>query len=716
MPATSASRYGRAVVTEPTPAKKTTARRTAARTATTTADRTRAAAVGTDLSGRRVGRIPVLDVTPRVDDSTWAARAVVGEAVPVRATVFREGHDALAATAVLLAPDGTERTRARMVELSPGSDRYGAWLVPDATGDWTFRVEGAADVYATWEHNATVKVAAGVDVDLMIAEGEVVLGRVLELARAAADTAGVHLLQDALAALQDSSRPAAARLAPATGEEVHDVALRHPVLELVTPSAPQRLRVERELALFSAWYELFPRSEGARFDDDTQQWVSGTFRTATERLPAVAAMGFDIVYLPPVHPVGEVNRKGRNNTLDPRPGDPGSPWAIGSRHGGHDAIHPDLGDEADFAHFVAGARAVGLEVALDFALQCAPDHPWATAHPEWFTTRLDGTIAYAENPPKKYQDIYPVNFDNDPEGIYAESLRLLELWISRGVTVFRVDNPHTKPVEFWEWLIGRVNAAHPEVIFLAEAFTRPQMMRTLGKVGFQQSYTYFTWRTSKQELTDYVTELATESAHYMRPSFWPSTPDILHAFLQYGGPAAHRLRAVLAATLVPSWGIYAAYELGEHVARPGAEEYIDNEKFEYRPRDWAAAQRDGRSLAPLLTRLNEIRRAHPALQRLRGITFHRTDDDQVIAYSRHVPAEHSPTGEADTVLVVVNLDPHGVRETHVHVDSTTLGLPEHAGYSVQDLLSGHSYGWGGYNYVRLDPYDTTAHVFAVRAH
>ncbi|WP_380168779.1 maltotransferase domain-containing protein [Jannaschia sp. R86511] len=676
----------------------------------------RATPAPVDLSGRRAGRIPVLDVTPRVDDGTWPARAVVGEAVPVRATVFREGHDALAATAVLTAPDGTEKARVAMTEIAPGSDRYGAHLVPDATGDWTFHVEGASDVYATWEHNATVKIAADVDVDVMLAEGVPVLRRAVELARAAGDTGAVDLLEDAVTALLDTARPVGARLAPAVGPEVEAVVRRHPVLDLVTASAPLRLRVERERALFSAWYEFFPRSEGARYDEQERRWVSGTFRTAAERLPAVAAMGFDIVYMPPIHPVGEVNRKGRNNTLEPGPGDPGSPWAIGSRHGGHDAIHPDLGDEDDFAHFVARAKDLGLEVALDFALQAAPDHPWATTHPEWFTTRIDGTIAYAENPPKKYQDIYPVNFDNDPEGIYAESLRLLELWISRGVTVFRVDNPHTKPVEFWEWVIGRVNEAHPEVIFLAEAFTRPQMMRTLGKVGFQQSYTYFTWRTSKEELTEYVTELATESAHYMRPSFWPSTPDILHAFLQYGGPAAHRLRAVLAATLVPSWGIYAAYELGEHVARPGAEEYIDNEKFEYRPRDWAAAEAEGRSLAPLLTRLNEIRRSHPSLQRLRGITFHRTDDDAVIAYSRHVPAEHSPTGRADTVLVVVNLDPHSTHETMVHVDSRDLGLPADAGYSVHDLLSGQTYAWAGYNYVRLDPYDATAHVFAVRAH
>jgi starch synthase (maltosyl-transferring) len=487
----------------------------------------------------------------------------------------------------------------------------------------------------------------------------------------------------------------------------------------VTASDDHALLVQRERALFSAWYELFPRSEGAHLDEQTGRWVSGTLRQAAQRLPAVAAMGFDIVYLPPIHPVGRVNRKGPNNTLDPQPGDPGSPWAIGSEEGGHDAIHPDLGTFEDFDAFVAAAREQGLEVALDLALQCAPDHPWAREHPEWFTTRADGSIAFAENPPKKYQDIYPVNFDNDPEGIYAEVLRVVKLWIDHGVTVFRVDNPHTKPVEFWEWLIATVNEEHPEVIFLAEAFTRPAMMHTLGKVGFQQSYTYFTWRTSKQEIQEYLTELTGDAAAYMRPSFWPNTPDILHEFLQYGGPAAFKLRAVLAATLSPSWGIYSGYELCEHVAvRHGSEEYLDSEKYQYRPRDWARYEPGGpeayRSIAPYITRLNRIRRDHPALSRLRNLKFLASDAEEVIAYSRRLVPTETPDGREDSLIVVVNLDPHSARESTVHLDMPALGMDWQDTFTAHDLLSGATYRWGEHNYVRLDPHDNPAHVLHVR--
>jgi starch synthase (maltosyl-transferring) len=430
-------------------------------------------------------------------------------------------------------------------------------------------------------------------------------------------------------------------------------------------------------------------------------------------------MGFDIVYLPPIHPVGRVNRKGPNNTLNPGPTDPGVPWAIGSEEGGHDAVHPDLGTIEDFDHFVAAARENGLEVALDLALQCAPDHPWAREHPEWFTTRADGSIAYAENPPKKYQDIYPLNFDNDPEGIYAEVLRIVEHWIAHGVSVFRVDNPHTKPVEFWEWLIRTVNDRHPDVIFLAEAFTRPAMMHTLGKVGFQQSYTYFTWRTSKAELTEYLTELTGEPAAYMRPNFWPNTPDILHEFLQYGGPAAFKLRAVLASTLSPCWGMYSGYELCEHVAvRHGSEEYLDSEKYQYRPRDWASYERGGpnedRSIAPYLARLNELRRDHPALQQLRGTTFHEAHDDHTLVYSRRVAADVTPNGREDCLVVVVNLDPHGARETTVKLDMPALGMDYHDSFTVHDLITGDTFRWGEYNYVRLDPHVQPAHVFHLR--
>ncbi|HEX2806224.1 MAG TPA: alpha-1,4-glucan--maltose-1-phosphate maltosyltransferase [Kineosporiaceae bacterium] len=664
-----------------------------------------------------IGRIPVLAVGPVVDGGRWAAKAVVGEQVPITATVFREGHDAVAATAVLVDPDGVEHARVRMQSLGPGLDRLGATVIPDRQGRWSFRVEGWSDVYGTWEHDAVIKVAAEVDVELMLVEGALVLERSLAAGGHSDDDAQV--LWDAVHGLRDSGRPAQSRLAAGISPEVHAVLARTPLRDLVTASPQHPLLVQRERALFSAWYELFPRSEGAHLDEHTGQWVSGTFAQAARRLPAVAEMGFDIVYLPPVHPVGRVNRKGPNNTLAPGPDDPGSPWAIGSDQGGHDAIHPDLGTFDDFDAFVAAAREAGLEVALDFALQCAPDHPWAKQHPEWFTTRADGSIAFAENPPKKYQDIYPINFDNEPDGLYHEILRVLKLWISHGVTVFRVDNPHTKPVRFWEWLIGTINAEFPDIIFLAEAFTRPPMMHTLGKIGFHQSYTYFTWRTGKQEITDYLTELSGDSASYMRPNFWPNTPDILHEFLQYGGPAAFKLRAVLASTMSPSWGMYSGYELCEHVAvRQRSEEYQDSEKYQYRPRDWAAyapgAPEEHRSIAGYLTRLNQARRDHPALRRLRNITFHSVEDDHTIAYSRRLTADETPDGHDDTIIVVVNLDPHGTRESTVHLNMPTLGLDWHDTFTVHDLLSGGTFRWGEQNYVRLDPHDQPAHLLHVR--
>ncbi|HET7762806.1 MAG TPA: alpha-1,4-glucan--maltose-1-phosphate maltosyltransferase, partial [Phycicoccus sp.] len=570
-----------------------------------------------------VGRIPVLDVRPAVDAGARPAKCVVDEEVEVTATVFREGHDAVNATVVLTDPDGAE-TLVPMTCTNPGLDTWVARVRPDRTGLWTYRVEGWSDPYGTWEHDATIKVAADVDTELMLEEGALLLER----ARDEGDRtpAQRRVLDDAVTGLRDEDRPPMVRLKAGTDPSVEVELGERPLRDHVSPSTDLPLLVERERALVGAWYELFPRSEGARYDEKEHRWRSGTLRTAAERLPAVAAMGFDVVYLTPVHPIGQAAKKGPNNTLDARPEDPGSPYAIGSPDGGHDAIHPDLGDFDDFDAFVEAAEGLGLEVAMDLALQCSPDHPWVTSHPEWFTTRADGTISYAENPPKKYQDIYPLNFDNDPAGIYAEVRRVVQVWIDHGVTIFRVDNPHTKPVEFWQWLIQDVAEDHPEVIWLAEAFTKPAMMHTLGKVGFQQSYTYYTWRNSAAELREYLTELAGDASYYMRPSFWPTTHDILTPYMQFGGPAAWKLRAALAATLVPTYGIYAGYELIEHVARPGAEEQIDNEKYQYKNRHWEdyepGGPKEGRSLAGYLTRLNEIRRAHPALHWLRTITFH----------------------------------------------------------------------------------------------
>ncbi|MFI9650842.1 alpha-1,4-glucan--maltose-1-phosphate maltosyltransferase, partial [Streptomyces sp. NPDC052040] len=452
-----------------------------------------------------------------------------------------------------------------------------------------------------------------------------------------------------------------ARLAGALAPGVVGVLGRFPLRELVSSSGGLGLVVERERALFGSWYEFFPRSEG------TVERPHGTLRSAARRLPVIAGMGFDVVYLPPVHPIGVTFRKGANNALSAGVGEVGVPWAIGSVEGGHDAVHPELGTVEDFGWFVGRARELGLEVALDFALQCSPDHPWVEKHPEWFRHRADGTVAFAENPPKKYQDIYPVHFDADMDGLVAESVRILRFWMGLGVRIFRVDNPHTKPVVFWERVIGEINGADPDVMFLAEAFTRPAMMRTLAAVGFQQSYTYFTWRNTKAELTEYCTELAGESAAFMRPNFFVNTPDILHAYLQHGGRPAFEVRAVLAATLSPSWGMYSGFELCENTPlREGSEEYLDSEKYQLRPRDWERAEREGRTIAPLITRLNRIRRESPALRQLRNLHFHHADKDEVIVYSKRA--------RGSTVLVVVNLDPYHTQEATVSLDMGLLGL------------------------------------------
>ncbi len=655
-----------------------------------------------------IGRIPILDVAPAEGCGRWPAKAVVGETFTVSASVFREGHDMVAANVVMRDPTGRKGPFTPLTKATDGSDRWHAEVTPTSEGQWSFTIEAWSDPVGTWLHDATIKIEAGVDVELMLEEGAAVLERAATAARPAT---GRRALLDAVTALRDDSRPVPARLSAGTAQEVTATLASHPLRDFVTSSERMPLWVDRERALYGGWYELFPRSEGARVDPATGDVTGGTFRTAMDRLPAVAAMGFDVVYLPPVHPIGRTNRKGPNNTLTTGPADVGSPWAIGAEEGGHDAIHPDLGTFDDFDAFVARTRELGMEVALDLALQATPDHPWVAKHPEWFTVLTDGSIAHAENPPKKYQDIYPINFDRDPEGIYAEVLRIVRLWMDHGVRIFRVDNPHTKPVEFWEWLLAEIRNTDPDVIFLAEAFTRPAMMQTLARVGFHQSYTYFTWRTEKWELEEYLTELTQETGHFLRPNFFVNTPDILHAYLQYGGPAAFKIRAVLAATMSPTYGVYAGYELYEHVAvRPGSEEYLDTEKFQLRPRDWAAAAAEGRSMATYLTRLNELRRAHPALQRLRNLTFHHADSDQIICYSKT-----ERRGEnTDTVIVVVNLDPHGARETTVRLDMTALGLDWADTFSVHDELSGADYVWGEHNYVRLDPFQDPAHLFTVR--
>ncbi|MBD3005549.1 MULTISPECIES: alpha-1,4-glucan--maltose-1-phosphate maltosyltransferase [unclassified Streptomyces] len=652
-----------------------------------------------------IGRIPILDIRPLIDCGRRPAKAVVDETFEVSATVFREGHDAVNANVVLRDPSGRSGPWTPMRELAPGTDRWGAEVTPGAPGRWTYTVEAWSDPIATWRHHARIKIPAGIDTDLVLEEG----ARLHERAAAGVPkNDGREAVLAAVDGLRDERRPVADRLAAALAPDVTAALDRHPLRELVTSSRPMPLQVDRERALFGSWYELFPRSEGAKVTEGRRP-VSGTLRTAAERLPAIAAAGFDVVYLPPIHPIGTAFRKGPNNTLSAGPFDVGSPWAIGSADGGHDAIHPDLGTFEDFDHFVARARELRMEVALDFALQCSPDHPWVSQHPEWFHQRADGTIAYAENPPKKYQDIFPVAFDRDFHGLVRETERVLRLWMAHGVRIFRVDNPHTKPVVFWEKVLGDIHRSDPDVLFLSEAFTRPAMLNALGAVGFHQSYTYFTWRNTKQELTDYLTELSGDAAAWMRPNFFVNTPDILHAYLQEGGRPAFAVRAVLAATLSPAWGVYAGYELCENTPlRQGSEEYLDSEKYQLRPRDWAAAEREGRTITPLLARLNRVRRRHPALRRLRNLRFHHADNDSVIVYSKRA-------GDS-CVVTVVNLDPHHTQEATVSLNMPELGLEWHESVPVRDELTGETYHWGRDNYVRLEPGRdmAPAHVLSLR--
>lgn len=668
---------------------------------------TRPLAVEVTGGAVRTTRIPLLDGTPHVPGG-FPAKAFVGEVVPFSVVAFREGHDIIGIHLRLTSPDGDESLH-RLTPLLDGTDRWWAEVALDVPGRWTYRFESFSDDFATWAHASALKVAAGVDVPVMAALG----AELLTQAAAQKDRPAAERKRLQADAVTLAGGDAATTLALSTDAELATIFADRPLATLPSASPAQTLLVERTTAGVGAWYEFFPRSEGAkRRSDGTIK--SGTFRTAMKRLPAVAAMGFDVLYLVPIHPIGTANRKGRNNTLTAEPGDPGSPYAIGSADGGHDAIHPDLGTAADFRAFVRAAHKEGLEIALDLALQASPDHPWVAEHPEWFTTLPDGTIAYAENPPKKYQDIYPINFDNDPSGIYAEVLRIVRHWVSQGVKIFRVDNPHTKPLQFWEWLISKVNAADPDVIFLAEAFTRPAVMRALAAVGFQQSYSYFTWRNTKAELEEFLTSVSRDTSDYMRPNLFVNTHDILTEYLQFGGRAAYRIRACIAATAAPTYGVYAGYELFENVARPGSEENIDNEKYEYKIRDWAGAEERGDSLAPLLRQLNRIRREHPALRQLRNFKTHWSDDDAVLVYSKHLDRAFTGTGKADTVIVVANVDPHSVRATTVHLDTTVWGVPHGDEFEVEDLLTGAVWTWADHNYVRLDAFAEPVHILKVR--
>lgn len=652
------------------------------------------------------GRFAITDVAPMVDGGGYPAKAVVGEHLPVSATVWREGHEAVAAGVVWRHSETQETIERVPMDLTDqGLDRWEAMVVPDREGMWLYHVEAWGDPWATWLHAVRAKTEAGWQAERMAADLETG-ARLLE--RLAAESGEPQTPLLAAARLRRGDLELTRRLGPALSAEIASLVTRHPLRDLLTPGTVHHVWADRVRALHGAWYEMFPRSSGGT--DSAGSPVHGTFATAAKDLPRIAGMGFDVVYLPPVHPIGRTHRKGPNNALRAGPDDVGSPWAVGATEGGHDAVHPALGTLDDFDAFVEAARGLEMEVALDLAFQCSPDHPWVTSHPEWFTTRPDGAIAYAENPPKSYEDIYPLNFDNDPDGLWQELLRVTLFWAAHGVRIFRVDNPHTKPPAFWDYLIWRVKDSYPDVLFLAEAFTRPAVLQGLAKVGFTQSYTYFTWRTSKRELTSYARELA-EGADFLRPNLFVNTPDILQQSLQSGGPAMFALRAALAATLSPAWGVYSGYELYEHRAvRQGSEEYLDSEKYQLRPRDHDSAERQGRTLAPWVTRLNMVRRAHPALQQLRRIHFLDVDNDALLAYVKTDP------GSADTVLCVVTLDPHEVQKGTVHGALSLSAFAPVGRLALRDEITGEVSEWSDSHEILVDPARATAQIWSVVTH
>lgn len=595
-------------------------------------------------------------------------------------------------------------------DLKPWEDGYAA--VKRQLGEWTVTIEGWEDAYVSWLHDARIKVRVMDDVDNALNSGAELLARWAETPDTGLTARDRKTLEKAAETMADQTLSAEDRLAAGDNPTIAALHETHPLRDGISPSQPQRFKVERPKSSFAAWYQFFPRSEGATIDPNTGKIIQGTLKTSMAGLERAAAEGFDIVYLPPVFPIGVTNRKGRNNTLVAGPDDPGSPFGIGSELGGHDTVDPLLGTMDDFKALCQRAHELGLEIALDFALQCSPDHPWVKAHPNWFRHKPDGSIAFAENPPKKYQDIYPIDFNADMPGIEKEVERIMNLWIEAGVTIFRIDNPHTKPVRFWQDVIAAVTKKHPEILFLAEAFTRPGMMRALSYVGFTQSHCYFPWRNTKDELEEYLPVTNGDDGYYQHNTFWPTTPDILTAYVRDNGVAGHCVRAVLAAMGSPSWGIYNGYELIENKQRPGFEEQIDNEKYEVKVRDWSKAKQYG--VAEMLTALNKIRRAHPAALSYHNLTVLPTSDPNILAFARHTPAELTGTGQADTLIVVVNLDGHNAHQSMIHLELSELGLPTDRPLNVRDELTGREFQWGWDNYVSLAPWADVAHILSVQ--
>jgi len=645
-------------------------------------------------------RVVIEAVTPQVDGGRFSSKSSVGEPLIVEADIFADGHDLVAAE-VRYATHGAPDEWATLPMTPLVNDRWQAEIHPAEPGWVRFEITAWIDHFGSWRRGTAAKVRAGQPVSLELEMGAALVDRAREFGRpTGADDAALAQLARALRngdVLPLDSEPVVALM--------RKWADRGPVARSPVLTAA----VDRERARFSSWYEVFPRS------CSPVPGRHGTLQDLADQLPYIADMGFDVVYLPPIHPIGVTHRKGKNNSPTAEPGDVGSPWAIGAAAGGHTAIHPDLGTFDDFDHLVQRARALGMEIALDLAFQCSPDHPWVKEHPTWFRWRPDGTVQFAENPPKRYEDIYPLDFESgDWSDLWQALLDVAWFWIDRGVSIFRVDNPHTKPFRMWEWLIGNVRADRPDVIFLAEAFTRPKVMTQLAKRGFTQSYTYFTWRTSAWELKEYLTELTSAAGRAMvRPNFWPNTPDILPEHLQDAGRGTFMARIVLATTLTANYGIYGpAFELMERTPRAGAEEYVDNEKYELR--HWDRDSPD--SLAPFIARLNRIRHENPALQYDSTLLFHYCDNEQLLCYSKtpvlEAPDVANPSGP---ILVVVNLDPHNRQSGFLHLDLDALGIEADTPFQVHDLLSGDRYRWlGASNYVELDPWISPAHVFRVR--
>jgi len=643
-------------------------------------------------------RLIIEAVEPRVDDGRFPIKRVVGEKVSVSADIYKEGHHKLAAL-VKVRPAGAEKWQETPMTQGDNDRWFGEFTVT-AIGSWEYTIEAYAERYLSWVEEITKKNVPGANLTSELLEGLVIL-RTSAAAAIGTDRARMSSIIAAIeSALEAGEQQGAIDMG--IGAVMRSLMARYPDRSEGHQLSPAlRIMVNRPITRFAAWYEFFPRSQG------TVPYRHGTLQDCIHRLHAIHAMGFDVVYLPPIHPIGHSFRKGKNNSLVAESGDVGSPWAIGNENGGHMALEPQLGTWDDWDQFVATCRELDIEIALDYVMNCSPDHPYVAEHPEWFFHRPDGSIKYAENPPKKYQDVYPLNFDTtDRAGLWQEMLQIFLFWIGKGVTTFRVDNPHTKPVPFWEWVIAEVHRRHPEVIFLAEAFTKPKMMRLLAKVGFAQSYTYFTWRNEKQELIDYVNELTSgEMKEYFTGNFFANTPDILPPILQYGGRPAFIMRAVLAATLSSVYGIYSGYELCENQALPGKEEYLDSEKYEIKVRDWKAPG----NIVQIITQINNIRHDSPALHTYNNVLFLDTDNPKILAYAKMTE------DKSDIVVCVVNLDPFHKQYTTLHIPLATFDIEQEEQYQAHDLLSNERYRWRGPTaYVELSPTTKMAHILKIR--